>query len=97
MNMYSLFKEWDDCHSIVVQGGTVWKTYHNLDPSIQMKKVADFEKAILQQQEYDGDSTPFIVLMVSTSLMGNGLDGLGFMVAVDENDKIIGQETVWMS
>ena len=27
MNMYSLFKEWDECHSIQVKGGKKWKEY----------------------------------------------------------------------
>ena len=90
MNMYSLFKEWDEFHGIKVEGGKKWK-------EIQFKDLTEFEKEVLEQQEYDGDSTPFIILMVQTSLTGGGLDGMGFMIAVDENDKIIAQKTVWMS
>ena len=90
MSMYSLFKEWDECHSIQVEGGKKWKEN-------ETKEFVDFEKEVLEHQEYDGDSTPFIILMVSTSLIGSGLDGTGFMIAVDENDKIIAQKTVWMS
>ena len=90
MSMYSLFKEWDECHSIQVKGGKKWKEN-------ETKEFVDFEKEVLEYQEYDGDSTPFIILMVSTSLTGGGLDGMGFMIAVDENDKIIAQKTVWMS
>ena len=98
MSMYSLFKEWDGCHSIQVEGGKRWKSYHHLDnPEIEREELTEFEKEVLEQQEYDGDSTPFIILMVSTSLIGSGLDGEGFMIAVDENNKIIAQKNVWMS
>ena len=98
MSMYSLFKEWGDCHSITVEGGKRWKGQsRGFADSVNNQELIDFEKEIIEQQEYDGDATPFLILMVSTSLMGSGLDGTGFMIAVDENDKIIAQKTLWIS